>query len=70
MKKVVLAAIVAIMVSSNVFADKVLLKSGSYLTGKAAEIAAKTVGEYALTATDCISVLGAAFLSVSENADE
>ena len=46
------------------------VKTAAYLSGKAAEIAAKTVGEYALTATDCISALGAAFLSVSENADE
>lgn len=43
MKKIVFAAIAAIMVSSNVFADKVLLKSGSYLTGKAAEIAGDSI---------------------------
>ncbi len=43
---------------------------GSYLVGTAAEIAAKTTGEYALTASDCIARLGEAFLFVAENADK
>ncbi len=41
---------------------------GSYLAGKAAELAAKEFGEYALTASDCIACLGRAFLLVTENA--
>lgn len=40
--------------------------AGSYLTGKAAEIAAKEVGEYALIARDVIANLGKAFLSLRE----
>ena len=38
---------------------------GAYLTGKAAELAAEKVGEYALTASDVISYLGGAFLYVT-----
>ncbi len=44
---------------------------GSYLTGKAAELACKERSEYALTPTDVIEYLGGAFLSlVSENSDK
>ncbi len=39
----------------------------AYLAGKAAELAAKTTGEYSLTASDCIASLGKAFLFVAEN---
>ena len=35
---------------------------GSYLAGKAAELAAEEIGEYALTASDVIAYLGRAFL--------
>lgn len=38
--------------------------AAAFLCGRAAEIAAKSVGEYSLTATDCIACLGEAFLSV------
>ncbi|MBQ7912331.1 MAG: NAD(P)H-hydrate dehydratase [Clostridia bacterium] len=38
--------------------------AAAFLCGKAAELAAKSVGEYSLTATDCIARLGEAFLSV------
>ena len=38
--------------------------AAAYLCGRAAEIAGKSVGEYSLTASDCIQNLGAAFLSV------
>ena len=38
--------------------------AAAFLCGKGAEIAAKTLGEYSLTASDCIACLGAAFLSV------
>ena len=44
--------------------------AGAYLLGKAAEFAAKGVGEYSLTATDLIAYLPRAFLFVTENADE
>ena len=37
---------------------------GAYFAGKAAELAAEKVGEYALTASDVISYLGEAFLYV------
>ncbi len=37
---------------------------GGYLTGKGAELAAADMGEYSLTASDLISRLGKAFLSV------
>ena len=40
--------------------------AGAYLMGKAAEIATKEVGEYALIARDVIANLGAAFLSLRE----
>ena len=43
---------------------------GAYLTGRAAELAVQSVGEYALTACDCIQTIGKAFLSLTENADE
>ncbi|MBQ8283623.1 MAG: NAD(P)H-hydrate dehydratase [Clostridia bacterium] len=45
-------------------------KVAAYITGKAAEIAAGELGEYSLTATDCISHLGKAFLFVSKNAND
>lgn len=44
--------------------------AGAYLLGKAAELAAREVGEYSLTATDLIAYLGRAFLFVTEDADE
>lgn len=44
--------------------------AGAYLLGKAAELAAKEIGEYSLTATDLIAYLPRAFLFVTENADE
>ncbi len=40
---------------------------GSYLVGRSAEIAVEELGEYSLTASDCIANLGRAFLSVAEN---
>ncbi len=43
---------------------------GSYLVGKAAELGAREMGEYSLTASDIIAYLGKAFLFVSENADK
>ncbi len=43
---------------------------GAYLTGKAAEIAVKEVGEYSLLASDVLENLGKAFLSLTENANE
>lgn len=39
---------------------------GAYLTGKAAELATLKTGEYSLTASDVISYLGAAFLSLEQ----
>ena len=39
---------------------------GSYLTGKAAEFASETVGEYSMTASDVIAYLGRAFLYLTE----
>ena len=44
--------------------------AGAYLLGKAAELAAKEMGEYSLTATDLIAYLGRSFLFVTENTDE
>ncbi len=44
--------------------------AGSFLAGTAAEVAAKTQGEYSLTATDVIACLGRAFLLVAEDADK
>ena len=44
--------------------------AAAFLCGKAAEFAAEKLGEYALTASDCIENLGRAFLFVTENADE
>ncbi|MBE7084975.1 MAG: NAD(P)H-hydrate dehydratase [Clostridiales bacterium] len=38
--------------------------AGAYLVGKSAEIASKEQGEYSLTASDCITCLGKAFLSL------
>ena len=38
--------------------------AGAFLCGRAAEIAVKSVGEYSLTASDCLQKLGEAFLSV------
>lgn len=46
------------------------VKIAAYLSGTAADIAAKKVSEYALTATDCITEIGAAFLSLTEDADK
>ncbi len=43
---------------------------GSYLVGKAAELGAREVGEYSLTASTLIAYLGKAFLFVAENADK
>ena len=40
---------------------------GAYLTGKAAELAVEKVGEYSLLATDVISHLGGAFLTLLED---
>ena len=42
----------------------------AYLVGKSAELAAKDVGEYSLTASDLIAYLSKAFLFVTEDADE
>jgi NAD(P)H-hydrate repair Nnr-like enzyme with NAD(P)H-hydrate dehydratase domain len=42
----------------------------AYITGKAAEIGGKEIGEYSLTATDTIERLGKAFLFVTENAND
>ncbi len=44
--------------------------AGGFLTGLAAELATKEVGEYSLTASDCIDYLGKAFLRLTENAHE
>lgn len=44
--------------------------TGAYLVGKAAEIAAEKVGEYSLLASDIVAEIGAAFLSLSKDADE
>lgn len=44
--------------------------AGAFLCGKAAEIAAETLGEYSLTASDCIAKLGEAFLFVTEHAHD
>ena len=41
--------------------------AGAFLCGKAAEIAVETIGEYSLTASDCIEKLGKAFLFVAEH---
>lgn len=38
--------------------------AGSYLTGRAAELAAAALSEYSLLATDCIAYLGKAFLEL------
>lgn len=43
---------------------------GSYLLGKAAEIATERMGEYSLTASDVIDNLGKAFLFVTENSNK
>ncbi len=43
---------------------------GAYLAGTAAVLAAKELGEYALTPTDCIAKIGRAFLFVTENTDK
>ncbi len=43
---------------------------GSYLVGKAAEIAARAAGEYSLTASDILAHLGKAFLFVTEDSDK
>ncbi len=43
---------------------------GAYLVGKAAELGAKTVGEYSLTASNLIETLGGAFLFVTEYSHE
>lgn len=43
---------------------------GAFLTGLAADFAAKDIGEYSLTASDLISYLGRAFLSVTEDTHE
>ncbi len=43
---------------------------GCYLAGKAAELAAREVGEYAMTATDVLAKFGKAFLFVTEDTDE
>jgi NAD(P)H-hydrate epimerase len=40
--------------------------AGAYLAGTAAQIASKTTGEYSLTASDEISSIGAAFLSLRD----
>lgn len=40
--------------------------AGAFLCGSAAELAAEKVGEYSLTATDCIAHLGGAFLALKE----
>lgn len=42
----------------------------AYVTGSAAELASARLSEYSVTATDVISYLGAAFLSVAENSNE
>ena len=42
--------------------------AGTFLCGKAAEIAAAVLGEYSLTASDCIEKLGEAFLFVTQHA--
>ena len=42
----------------------------AYLVGKSAELAAKDMGEYSLTATDLIAYLPKAFLFVTEDAHE
>ncbi len=41
-------------------------QAGAYLTGRAAELATETRGEYSLIATDIIEYLGKAFLSLYE----
>ena len=43
---------------------------GAYLCGKAACLAARDIGEYALTASDTSAYLGKAFLGITENANE
>ncbi len=40
---------------------------GSYLVGRSAEIAVEELGEYSLTASDCIANVGKAFRSIPEN---
>lgn len=44
--------------------------AGAFLCGLAADIAAKNLGEYALTASDCIDALGQAFLFVTEHPNQ
>ena len=44
--------------------------AAAYLAGRAAELASQRYGEYSVTASDVISYLGAAFLSVTENSNE
>ena len=44
--------------------------AGAYIVGLAAELAGEKIGEYALTATDLISYLGAAFLRITEDSDK
>ena len=41
--------------------------AGAFLCGSAAELATEKVGEYSLTATDCIAHLGGAFLALKEH---
>ncbi len=44
--------------------------AGAYLTGVAAELAARDLGEYSLLPSDLVAYLGRAFLFVAEHADE
>ncbi len=44
--------------------------AAAYLTGRAAELASVRLSEYSVTASDVISYMGAAFLSVTENSKE
>ena len=39
-------------------------RAGAYLVGRAAELAAKEVGEYSLVASDVVAYLGRAFLEL------
>lgn len=45
-------------------------QAAAFITGRAAELAVQSVGEYALTACDCIQTIGKAFLSLTEDTDE
>ncbi len=65
----VLSGLIAGLCAQGISMQKAAL-CGAYLAGKAAEIAAREVGEYALTATECIRSIGKAFLFVTEDADE